>query len=444
MRDDEDELRTLRPARARGEPTSFGFEGSTVRAFEGESLAVALWAADVRTLARSIKYHRPRGAFCFDGHCASCLMRVDGAPNVRACMTPIHAGLSCERQNAFPSAEVDVLAAADWMFPRGMDHHTLMTGNRIANRVFLKMVREIGGSGTLPDQPADRIPPVARTEVDVCVVGGGPAGLAAAAAIAGARPATRVLVVDEQREVGGSWLAEPGGHARARAAGEQARAAGVRLWSSATAIGYYPEDQGGVLAVAGENGLATVKSGAFVCATGGYDQNLPFLNNDRPGVISARGCGRLAFVHGVRPGRRVLVIGPSTYGDRLADGLAAAGVAVERLAADGAEPEAVVYGPPVTALLVRRPDGSRRRVTCDTIVVAATPAPASELARQLGAAVSFDLAAGGFAVQIDERFTTAAPRVFACGDVTGYKGPEAAARAGAHAGAVIANAIAAL
>jgi pyruvate/2-oxoglutarate dehydrogenase complex dihydrolipoamide dehydrogenase (E3) component len=77
-------------------------------------------------------------------------------------------------------------------------------------------------------------------------------------------------------------------------------------------------------------------------------------------------------------------------------------------------------------------------------VVATTPAPASELARQLGAVVSFDLGAGGFAVQVDERFATAAPRVFACGDVTGYVGPEAAARAGAQAGGVIANAIAAL
>ena len=43
-----------------------------MRAFEGEPVAVALHAAGVHTLGRSSKYHRPRGAFCLDGHCASC------------------------------------------------------------------------------------------------------------------------------------------------------------------------------------------------------------------------------------------------------------------------------------------------------------------------------------------------------------------------------------
>ena len=66
--------------------------------------------------------------------------------------------------------------------------------------------------------------------------------------------------------------------------------------------------------------------GGILYATGGYDQNVPFLDNDRPGVISARACGRLAFGHGVRPGRRIAIVGPSPYGDRLAAGLAAAGM----------------------------------------------------------------------------------------------------------------------
>ena len=83
-------------------------------------------------------------------------MRIDGRPNRRACMVPARAGLACERQNAFPSADVDLLAAADWLFPRGMDHHTLMTGSRAGNAMFLKMVREMGGSGTLPADAAPR------------------------------------------------------------------------------------------------------------------------------------------------------------------------------------------------------------------------------------------------------------------------------------------------
>src|SRR5262249_40163399 len=154
-------------------------------------------AAGIRTLGRSPKYHRPRGAFCFDGHCGSCLLRVDGRPSVRACMTAARPGLVCERQNAFPSAEIDLLAAADRMFLRRVDHHTRMTGSRVGNRLFLKLVREMGGSGTLPDAPpAELLDAPVDEAVDACVVGAGPAGLAAAAAIARAAPGARVLVVD--------------------------------------------------------------------------------------------------------------------------------------------------------------------------------------------------------------------------------------------------------
>ena len=69
------------------------FEGQAVRAFAGEPVAVVLFAAGVRTLARSPKYHRPRGFFCLENHCASCFLRIDGRPNRRSCMVPAREGL---------------------------------------------------------------------------------------------------------------------------------------------------------------------------------------------------------------------------------------------------------------------------------------------------------------------------------------------------------------
>src|SRR5438874_1390651 len=104
---------------------TFDFEGETIPAVAGEPVAVALFAARSRVLSRSIKFHRPRSFFCLAGHCGACLMRIDGDPNVKACRTPARGGLRVERQNAFPSGSFDVLAAADFFFPRGMDHHTL-------------------------------------------------------------------------------------------------------------------------------------------------------------------------------------------------------------------------------------------------------------------------------------------------------------------------------
>ena len=452
------DARDLSPGRTRGEPLAINFEGQTIRAFAGESVAVALWAADVRTLGRSSKYHRPRGAFCLEGHCASCYLRIDGRPNRRACMTPVRADLRCERQNAFPSADVDLLMAADWLFPQGMDHHTLMTGSRVANQLFLKLVRQMGGSGTLPDRaPASFNQPHDET-VDLCIVGGGPAGLAAARAAAETAPGARIVLFDEQATPGGSLLAEPDGTAQAASLARAATAAGARLVSNAAAIAFYPEDRleadrsapapldtsAGILAIATEDKLVRVFARRDLYATGAYDQNLPFFDNDRPGIISARACGRLVFHHGVRPAakrRSVVVLNGSPYAARLAQGLTAAGIKVEVVdlalhrvvAARGVK---VVRGVDVA----RNGEDTSRSVRGDLVAVGVSPAPASELPRQHGAAVVLDPARGGFAVQVDAEFTCA-PGVHACGDVTGVLGPEAALDAGQRAGQAIGKAL---
>ena len=370
-------------------------------------------------------------------------------------MTPARPGLRCERQNFLLGAEVDLLAAADWMFPDGMDHHTLLTGNRIANRLLVSVVRQMGGSGTLPDGPPATPPSGSGHQielVDVCVVGAGPAGLAAAATLRDLVPSARVLLVDEQAEPGGSWLAEPLGVAQAVAAADRVRAAGARLLSSATAIGFFPEDivesdrradaVAGTLAVATPAGLVRVVARRFLYATGTYDQNLPFLDNDRPGVMSARACGRLAFRHGVRPGRRVAIVGPAATGDRLAKGLAAAGFRADRIHRIDPSQERPVAARGATSLrglIIAGSDGRERRIAADVVAVAATPAPASELPRQHGADVRLDESLGGFIGVVDERFQTGARHVFACGDVTGYVGPTGAREAGAAAAAAIAR-----
>ena len=427
-----DDLRRLPPARPRGEPISIDVDGELVRAYAGEPVAVALFAENVRALARSPKYHRPRGLFCATGHCGSCLMRIDGQPNVRACMVPARADLRCQRQNTFPDPEIDLLAAADWLFPGGMDHHRLMTGSRIGNELFVKLVRQMGGSGVIPAEPAPPQPAPRDVTVEICIVGGGPAGLSAAAAIARARGGSQVLLVDDQPELGGSLLAEPHGSVRAAELVAAARATGVRLETGAVAIGVYRDEHGAnandhVLAVVTTAGLIRVRARRFVYATGAYDQNLPMPDNDRPGILAARALGRLAFCWGMAPppGRRaVLVPGPGprfAYLDRLAAGLHERGVEV-------------VWAEEKTLSALR----PKLDLRADVIGVGPLPAPASELWRQHGGQVELDLARGGFcAVRAPD---DNAANVFATGDVTGFCGPEAAAADGARVG----NAIAAL
>jgi sarcosine oxidase subunit alpha len=432
-----DDLRRLPPARPRGEPISIDVDGELVRAYTGEPVAVALFAENVRALARSPKYHRPRGLFCATGHCGSCLMRIDGQPNVRACMVPARADLRCQRQNTFPDPEIDLLAAADWLFPGGMDHHRLMTGSRIGNDLFVKLVRQMGGSGLLPEQPAPAQPAPRDVTVEICIVGGGPAGLSAATAIARARAASgdgaQVLLVDDQPELGGSLLAEPHGGVRAAELVAAARAAGVRLEPGAVAIGLYHEEVAAqadgtshVLAVVTTAGLIRVRARRFVYATGAYDQNLPMPDNDRPGILAARALGRLAFFWGMAPppGRRVVLVpGPGprfAYLDRLAAGLHERGVEV-------------IWAEDKTLGAIR----PRLDLRADVIGVGPLPAPASELWRQHGGTVELDLERGGFcAVRAPDG--DAAAGIFATGDIAGFCGPEAAAADGTRVGTAIA------
>jgi NADPH-dependent 2,4-dienoyl-CoA reductase/sulfur reductase-like enzyme len=424
----------------RGGPLEIVFAGERVRAFEGESVAAALFASGTRVLSRSLKYHRPRSFFCMSGHCGGCLVRIDGVPNLRACQTPCSPGLEVAAQNAYPSADIDLLEAVDWFFPRGMNHHTLMTGSKVLNAVANKVVRQLSGLGELPDRAAEAPPPVRAASPDVVVVGGGPAGLAAATAAA--RRGARTLLVDEQPITGGSLLVDPrhgGGVAAKRVAA--ARAAGVEILAGGTAIAYFPEDDGGVLAVATAHGLLRITARCHVYATGGYPVNLLFGNNDRPGVLAARAVGRLLVQHGVLAGERIVVVGSGGHEEAavgyvaaLCRALSTAGAEVVAIDQVGTRVLQARGRNWVKAVDVRGPDGKERRIDCDAVAVAAVPAPASEAPRQHGCAVELDPARGGFRVVVHADGRTSVDGVLACGDVCGYVGPDAAARHGERVG----------
>jgi len=85
---------------AHGREVAFIFEGETLTGYAGEPIAVSLWARGIRVLGRHEVDGRPRGLYCAIGHCFECRLRVNGVDNVRACLTPLSAGMVVERQSA--------------------------------------------------------------------------------------------------------------------------------------------------------------------------------------------------------------------------------------------------------------------------------------------------------------------------------------------------------
>ena len=78
---------------ARGQAVAIAVDGEDVVAYEGESIAAALLASGHRVTRWTPRLEEPRGYFCGMGVCQDCLVTVDDAPNVRACMTPVRDGM---------------------------------------------------------------------------------------------------------------------------------------------------------------------------------------------------------------------------------------------------------------------------------------------------------------------------------------------------------------
>ncbi|MFZ5943881.1 MAG: (2Fe-2S)-binding protein [Bacillota bacterium] len=82
----------------RGKEITFFYDGQKVKGYEGETIAAALHAAGVRVLSHSHELHKPRGLFCAIGNCSSCLMVVNGKPNVRICVEKLCEGMQVQTQ----------------------------------------------------------------------------------------------------------------------------------------------------------------------------------------------------------------------------------------------------------------------------------------------------------------------------------------------------------
>jgi sarcosine oxidase subunit alpha len=393
-------------------PVEVELDGERLPADQGEPIAFALIAAGKLALSRSPKLHRPHGPYCLRGACDGCLLRVNGEPNVMTCMRACVGGEKLESQNVLGSRKVDLMQATDWFFPGGIDHHHFMAGVPAASYVVQKIARHVAGLGRLPDEPLP-LGTARREEVDVLIVGAGPAGLTVAQRLRGSstRPKRRLLVVDDGATPGGSLLA------RGASTPEASR---VDLLDGATAAGVYDRE----VLVIREGGAIVVRPRVLVLATGAHDGVAAFEGNDLPGVFSARAAARLAHSD-IAVGKKVALLGSGPYS---ASFVLRMGTAVEvievppggSISAEGRgrvtsitiETERASLRPRSKATTTKK----RRRV--DALLVEVPGAPSFELASQAGAHVAFDVSRGGY-VPITDPNGRALPWMWCAGELSG-------------------------
>jgi sarcosine oxidase subunit alpha len=433
-------MRRIPDAPPRGKAITVDLEGESIPAVEGEPVACSLIAAGEAVTARSIKYHRPRGPSCFAGACSHCLMRVDGVPNIYTCRTPARAGMRLERQNAYPSAKVDVFETIDWFFPNGLDHHKMFAGVPVAEQVMAKVARQLAGLGMLPDQAAPVRLAAREVRTRVAVVGGGAAGLEAARVLA--KAGVGFLLVEREARVGGRLV-------RGAPLAEDPEVLDVgtlpkgSVLTEALALGFYDDAGGRFLAVGAVEPegprLVKVYAERFLLAPGGHPPMVPFENNDLPGVYAGRAASLL-----LREVAALVGWGSELYG--LARLLEAHGTKVAALVdlkgpVPPSAPEVACVGGEakahglngVSAFSFTREGGKRVKVECDAVLVSVPVSPSFELARQGGARVRLDEAAGLFVVEADADGRTAARDVFVAGDIRGGASAKDAAASGQRA-----------
>lgn len=78
---------------------SFEFEGRTLAAEKGESVALALLASGIESCRDSVVEGRHRGPYCLMGACFECLVVIDGVPSSQGCQVEVQEGMKIARQS---------------------------------------------------------------------------------------------------------------------------------------------------------------------------------------------------------------------------------------------------------------------------------------------------------------------------------------------------------
>ena len=333
----------------------FKFNGKDYSGHPGDSLAAALLAQGVRCFGRSFKYHRPRGVVGAGAEEPNALVQVgEGAlstPNLRATQVELYEGLIARTVNGWPSLAFDVGAINNRLsrlLPAGFYYKTFMWP-RSAWMRYEHYIRRAAGLGHAPSLPDTDHYDKRHVHCDVFIAGGGPAGLVAA--LGAARAGARVLLVDEQAQLGGSLLFSPaviGGQTGldwvSELEAELRSFPQVTILSRSTVTGYYDHnflvvnerrtDHIGPSQASSKRvreRLWRIRAKQVVIATGAIERPLVFDGNDTPGVMLASAVSTYIRRYAVAPGRSGAVFTNNDSGYQAALDMASAGMKVRAL-----------------------------------------------------------------------------------------------------------------
>ena len=261
------------------ESVGFTWNGKSMTGWKGEMISSALFANGIQTFGHHAKDNSPQGIFCANGQCSQCMVKADGLA-VKACMVPVAPGMKVESLEGLPE---------------------------------------------LPeDDRLTELKPVETVEIDVLIIGGGPAGLSAALELG--KLGVSTIVVDDKDHLGGKLVLQThkffgsieDSHAGTRGyeiarilAEEVEQLSSVDVWLNTTAVGVFSDR---IVGVVRDGAYVKIKPEKLLVATGAREKMLSFPGNTLPGVYGAGAFQTLVNRDLVRSSEKVLIVGGGNVG----------------------------------------------------------------------------------------------------------------------------------
>ena len=313
---------------------SFKFNGKKLFGFKGDTLASALLANDIHLVARSFKYHRPRGIMTSGSEEPNAIVQLHDnssrtEPNVRATEIELYEGLEASSQNCWPSVNFDIGGINNFLsplLPAGFYYKTFMWPTSFWEK-YEYFIRKSAGLGKSPTEADPDIYDHKYVHCDVLVIGGGISGIIAAKSAA--KNGLKTLIVDEKPNLGGTTIYQNNDHFKINDENSskwlQNEIDSLKNYENLevktrTSVAAY---HGYNFVLARENltdhieiskrenkvrqRLLKIRAKKVITATGSIERPLIFNNNDRPGILLSSAIKKYADFYGVKSGEEIVL-----------------------------------------------------------------------------------------------------------------------------------------
>ena len=308
---------------------SFKFDGKVYYGYKGDTLASALIANGIHLVARSFKYHRPRGIMTAGSEEPNAIVQVNGnsaytEPNVRATEIEIYDGLEASSQNCWPNVNFDIGGINNILspvLPAGFYYKTFMWPASFWEK-YEYFIRKSAGLGKSPTKPDPEIYDHKYVHCDVLIIGGGISGILSAKL--SAKNNLNTILIDDKNTLGGSTIFQNNKNFKidneisknwlSREIKELEKLNNLTIKTRTTLAAYHSYN----FLLAKENltdhlpeekkdntirqRLWKIRAKKVIIASGAIERPLIFNNNDRPGILLASSIGKYLNFYGVSCG----------------------------------------------------------------------------------------------------------------------------------------------